>query len=264
MIEYSKIEYIYYLLPIVGFIVGLFGTVLGGGGGFVFLPVLILMLGIPTQSAVVTTLVATLPIGMVGSVGHYRKQNIHLSVAGIFAIAGLVGAIIGVVITSHITSVQLRKGFGAYSALIAMNIFYTTYLQKKRVADDNSLKLTKTGRITRGSFFGMTAGIITGTFGTSGTAPIMAGLFSLRIPLKLVIGTSLLVVLTNTLFAIGAHLLVAKVDLTVVLFLTSGSVFGAFLGPRILSNLKTDHSEGKIKYVYAGIIFLIGILMIWG
>lgn len=41
MIFYSSFENIYLLLPIIGFLIGLFGTMLGGGGGFFFYPFLL-------------------------------------------------------------------------------------------------------------------------------------------------------------------------------------------------------------------------------
>lgn len=60
----------------------------------------------------------------------------------------------------------------------------------------------------------------------------------MRIPFKMVIGTSLLAVLVNTIFAVGAHFIVGKIDLTLVIFLTAGSTLGAIIGPRLLAKSK--------------------------
>lgn len=265
MIFHSPIETMYYLLPLVGLIIGLFGTMLGGGGGFFFLPILTLLLNVQAQTAVITSLVATLPICIVGSFGHYRKRNINFRIAAMFALAGIVGAFIGAGITSRISANQLKISFGIYSVLIALNIAYSAW-QKKRMDANGAEQQNNSGlvKIAKGSFFGFFAGTITGTFGTSGTAPVLAGLFTMRIPLKLVIGTSLLVVLANTIFAVGAHLLVGKIDLTLIYFLTAGSIIGALLGPKLLSKVKTDNSENKFRYLYAIIMVALGILMIMG
>lgn len=40
MFFHSDITPLYFILPAIGFVVGLFATMLGGGGGFFFLPVL--------------------------------------------------------------------------------------------------------------------------------------------------------------------------------------------------------------------------------
>ena len=264
MIEFSEIQNTYFILPLLGFVIGLFGTMVGGGGGFFFLPILTLIFKVPAQTAVLTSLVATLPICVVGSLGHYRKNNIDLQVAVLFMVTGIIGAFIGAEITSRISDLALKTAFGVYSILIALNMFFSARknnTEKEKETAGISLKSLKT---IKGSSFGLAAGLITGTFGTSGTAPVLAGLFSMRIPFKMVIGTSLLVVLVNTIFAVGAHFIVGKIDLTLVAFLTVGSTIGAILGPRLLARVKVDKSENKAKYAYAIIMVVIGILMILG
>lgn len=262
MIFHSNIEPIYFILPLLGFIIGLFGTMLGGGGGFFFLPILTLLLHVPTQTAVITSLVATLPIGLVGSFGHFQQQNIDVRVARMFVVAGIVGAFVGVGITSWISSDLLKTGFGIYSIIIASNIIFDTYKKKKAETNETSAELMNGNQIGKSSFFGLFAGLVTGTFGTSGTAPVLAGLFSLRIPIKLVIGTSLLIVLVNTIFAIGAHFLIGQIDLTLIYFLTAGSAIGAMVGPRLLNKSMINKSENRARYWYAAVMVTLGILMI--
>ncbi len=262
MFFYSNIEPIYFLLPFIGFTIGLFGTMAGGGGGFFFLPLLTLLIGAPAQTAVITSLVATLPICIAGTYGHYRKRNIDFRIGALFIIAGIIGAFIGAGITGMISTHQLKIAFGIYSVLIAVNMVLSAKKNNQPTHENGMQRKKRASKIVRSSFFGLFAGTITGTFGTSGTAPVLAGLFTMRIPLKMVIGTSLMVVLVNTTFAIGAHLLVGKTDLTLVYFLTSGSIAGALLGPKLLAKIKTDNSENKVRYIYALVMVLIGLLMI--
>ncbi len=263
MIFHSPIEPVYFILPLVGFLIGLFGTMLGGGGGFFFLPILTLLIGVPAQTAVITSLVATLPICMVGALGHYRKTNINFQIGLMFSLTGILGAFAGARITGMVSPEQLKAGFGVYSILIALNMVLGTWRKKRAEAGKTFWPGNAgIGKRVKGSIFGLFAGFITGTFGTSGTAPVLAGLFSMGIPFKLVIGTSLMVVLVNTLFAVGAHFLVGKIDLMLVYFLTAGSIAGAVLGPKILTKVKTDRSENKVRYLYAIVMVAIGILMI--
>ncbi|HSH53284.1 MAG TPA: sulfite exporter TauE/SafE family protein, partial [Bacteroidales bacterium] len=189
MIEFSEIQNSYYLLPLVGLIVGLFGTMLGGGGGFFFLPMLTLLIGVPAQTAVITSLVATLPICIVGSLSHYHKGNINFKIGALYALAGIAGAFLGAQIASRISTEQLKISFGIYSVIIALNIGWDTWRRKEAEKNGNGLnKLSQFTRISKSSLFGFFSGTITGTFGTSGTATVLAGLFSLNIPLKMVIG----------------------------------------------------------------------------
>jgi len=174
-----------------------------------------------------------------------------------------VGAFIGTEFTNRINSDQLKIAFGIYSVLIASNMAFSTWRkrkgERKGKTPDNPFGVSG---ITKGSVLGILAGLITGAFGTSGTAPVLAGLFSMRIPFKMVIGTSLLVVLANTLFAISAHFLIGKIDFTLIIFLTAGSTIGALIGPKLLLRVKVDSNEDKLRYWYAITILVIGLIMI--
>jgi len=254
MIFLSSIEPVYYLLPLIGFMVGLLGSMMGGGGGFIFLPTLTLIVGVPAQIAVITSLVATLPICIVGAISHYKMANIHFRMAILFAATGLVGALSGVAIAELLSSDQLKTIFGIYSILMALIITFTIRPQH------NDYK-SGFDRL-KAPFFGLFAGVATGALSISGTAPILAGLFSLRLSVKTAIGTSMVIILSNTLFAAGAHFVVGQIDLTLVLFLTAGSIIGAVIGPRLLDGIKKKHSE-RFKYIHATVMAILGILMIF-
>jgi uncharacterized membrane protein YfcA len=263
MIFHSAFENTYLWLPLLGFIVGLIGTLIGGGGGFFFIPILTLLFGIPAQIAVATSLAATLPICIVGSIGHYRNDNIDVRMGLIFAVAGIFGAFGGATITSLITHKQLIICYGIYAILIAAHMIRSNYLKKRDEAEGiEKPEGSKFGKIARGSFFGFLAGIITATFGTSGAAPVQAGLFAMRKPVKIVIGTALMVVMVNTASALGAHFLVGKIDLTLVYFLTAGAIIGSLVGPELLKSVKLDRIDDPIRQLYAIGLIIFGILMI--
>ena len=263
MIFYSAIQPIYFLLPLVGFSIGMLGSMLGGGGGFFFLPILTLVLNVPAQTAVATSLVATLPICIAGTVSHYHKRNVNLQIAILFALSGIVGSFVGAGIVNWMDTYQLRLAFGIYSVLMATQIAIKTLKEKKYTAVEKATSgsIGSSG-IIKGSFFGLIAGAITGAFGTSGTAPVLAGLFSMRLPFKVVIGTSLFIVLINTVTATGVHFMIGRIDLTLIGFLSIGSVLGALVGPGVLAEINVTRKESRLKYGYALGMLAIGILMI--
>ncbi len=258
----STIEPAFYLLPLVGFTIALFGVLFGGGGGFFFLPVLTLGFKVTTQVAVTTSLVAALPICIVGCWGHYKKGNINVKIGLLLSVFGVIGAFVGAMVGGLIDNKLLRTVFGVYTLLIALYMVVSV-LQENRTIHFKRERSRKKRNLKSG-LFAFTAGIITGTFGTSGTAAILVSLFNLRIHTKVVIGTSLLVVLTNTLFAIGAHSFVSEIDYKLLGLLTTGSVFGAALGAKLLAKSKISSSGGSIKYIYALVMAVIGLLMIKG
>jgi uncharacterized membrane protein YfcA len=81
-------------------------------------------------------------------------------------------------------------------------------------------------------------------------------------PVRLVAGTSLLIILINTISALGAHFLVGEIDMTIVYFLASGSVIGAFAGPVLLSGINTTRAEGSVRMWYAVALIIVGIIIL--
>lgn len=263
MVFHSSFEIAYLWLPLIGFAIGFFASVLGSGGGFFFLPSLILIYNIPAQTAVATSLAATLPICIVGSIGHYRNSHIHFRLGLIFALSGILGAVAGAGLSNRISSEHLKIGFGIYSLLIAIQIFINDWKRKKALQKGiEEPEMSSRRKFRKGSAYGFMAGAVTGTFGTSGAAPVLAGLLSMKIPLKVVAGTSLLVITVTTFTALGAHFLIGRIDLTLVWFLTSGTVIGAFTGPRYLARIKTEKAESPARRWYALALLIFGVLLI--
>ncbi len=263
MIFHSAFESIYLWLPLVGFIVGLIGALIGGGGGFFFIPILTILYGVPAQVAVPTSLAATLPICIVGSIGHYRNNQIDVRLGLLMAAGGILGALGGAGFTTLITHKQLIICYGASAILIALLLIRNRW--KKKRDETNGIEKSQASKIERiatGTFFGFLAGIITATFGNTGATQVQAGLFAMRKPVKVVIGTSLMVVMANTASALGAHFLVGKIDLTLVYFLTAGTIIGALVGPGMLKGIKLERIDGPIQLWYALGMILFGIVMI--
>lgn len=263
MFFYSEFQQSYLWLPLIGFVIGMLASMIGSGGGFFFPLILILFYGIPAQVAVATSLAASLPLCISGTVGHYRRKNIHYRLALVFAIAGIAGAIAGAWITRLLTSEQLKTVFGIYSVLLAGIIIYNSFKKRPESVDqaEYSIKLTKQ-KAVKGSVFGLAGGIISGTFGTSGSMPVIGGLIALHTPLRLVAGTSLFIVLVNTVSGLGSHFLLGRIDMTLLLLLTSGSVAGAAIGPYLLSKINIKKAEKPVKLAVAVVVIISGIVLI--
>ncbi len=262
MIFHSDFESVYLWLPIFGFIIGFFGSLIGGGGGFFFLPVLTIFFGVPAQVAVTTSLAATIPVCVVGSISHRKRKNLDMKIGLIFALGGIIGAFGGAAFTSMLTTKQLKVSFGIYSILMALHIILKTRTKKKKEAQGGKLEeLSPRSKFASSSIYGILSGIVTGSFGTSGTAPVLAGLFAIRMPLKLVVGTSLLIAGFNTISALGAHFLVGMIDLTLVYLLTFGTMIGAFIGPKFLSGYDIQKAENPVREWYSVGMIIFGIAM---
>jgi hypothetical protein len=264
MIFHSSFENAYLWLPLIGFLVGLISTMIGGGGGgFFFIPVLVFLFGVPAHVAVTTSLAATLPVCLVGSISCYRKGLVDLRLGLLMSAGGILGALGGASFTSLITHQQLIILYGVYSVILSFVVLKGIQREKKDKTNGvDSVEDTKLQRFAKGTSYGFLAGVITASSGATGATPVQAGLFAMRKPVKVVIGTSLMVVLVNTASALGAHFLVGNIDLTLVGFLTAGTIAGAMIGPKVIKGAKLEHVDGPIRFWFAIGMILFGIAII--
>jgi uncharacterized membrane protein YfcA len=176
---------------------------------------------------------------------------------------GILGALAGAGFISLISQQQLIIMYGFYSVLLSVIMLRGIWQEKRNKTNgvDNNTD-TKLMTATKGTLYGFLAGVITASSGTTGATPVQAGLFAMRKPVKVVIGTSLMVVMANTASGLGAHFLVGKIDLTLIYFLTSGTILGALLGPKVIKEARLEHVDGPIRFWYAISLIVFGIAMI--
>lgn len=104
-----------------GALVGLITAVVGAGGGFLIIPALVILTGLPMKDAVGTSLVIIAANSLIGFIGDTGHDNINwiflLSVTGI----AVAGTFIGNVLSKRISGENLKKAFGWF--VLAMGIY---------------------------------------------------------------------------------------------------------------------------------------------
>jgi len=95
----------------VGFITGLLAGVLGVGGGFVRMPLLIYVLRIPTHVAVGTDLFSVAFSAGFGTLTHALKGNVDILIALVMHTGAAIGAQVGAVSTRFVSGPRIRLIF---------------------------------------------------------------------------------------------------------------------------------------------------------
>ena len=95
-----------------GVVVGLVTGLVGAGGGFLVVPALALLGGMPMPVAVGTSLIVIAMKSMAGLAGYLSSVHIDWALAGAVTFAAVLGSIIGGRLAGMVSPVHLRKGFG--------------------------------------------------------------------------------------------------------------------------------------------------------
>lgn len=108
-------------LLIQGLVVGAVTGILGAGGGFLIVPALALLAGLPMGIAVGTSLLVIAMNSFAGLAGHLSGPHLDWSLALAVTAAAVLGTLIGGRIAGRIPQHTLRTGFGWF--VIAMGVF---------------------------------------------------------------------------------------------------------------------------------------------
>lgn len=111
----------------VGFITGLLAGSLGVGGGFIRMPMLVYVLGVPTHVAVGTDLFEIVFSSGFGTITHAIKGNVDILMALVMQTGAAIGAQIGATATRFFAGPRIRLAFSALplvgAALVLVRLF---------------------------------------------------------------------------------------------------------------------------------------------
>ncbi len=111
------------LLVLAGVAVGVGASFTGLGGGFLIVP-LLLLLAYPAQKAVGTSFLAILVISLSALVAHNRLANVDYRAGLLLGAGGVVGAQIGAPLLEGLSTASFRKIFAAVLAALSVYIFF--------------------------------------------------------------------------------------------------------------------------------------------
>ena len=110
-------------LAAVGLGVGLLTGFFGVGGGFLIVPALVLVVGLPMRLAVGTSLLAIALNSLWGLLGHLRFGALDWGLTLLFGIGGLLGVLVGGKLAGRVPEKTLRTGFALLIVGVALFTF---------------------------------------------------------------------------------------------------------------------------------------------
>jgi uncharacterized protein len=116
-----------WMILLVAFVGGLFGGFLGGGGGYIRMPSMVYVLGIPTHLAVGTDLFEIVISASYGTFTHAVKGNVDILIALVMHTGAAIGAQIGAISTQYFAGPKIRLAFVPLPLIGAAIVIYTLF-----------------------------------------------------------------------------------------------------------------------------------------
>ena len=113
----------YLIVALLGFAGGAVGGMLGVGGGIIFVPALVIFLDEPQIRAEATSLLAIIPVGLVGAWRQNRFGNVRGRDGVIIGALSPVGVLAGVVLANTVSERVLEVSFAALLFFFAAQLF---------------------------------------------------------------------------------------------------------------------------------------------
>jgi uncharacterized membrane protein YfcA len=110
---------------VVSYIGGVFSGFLGGGAGYIRMPAMVYILGVPTHIAVGTDLFEVMISASYGTFTHALKGNVDILIALVMHTGAAIGAQIGATLTQYFHGVRIRLAFVPLPLLGAGLIIYS-------------------------------------------------------------------------------------------------------------------------------------------
>ena len=259
-------------LAALGFVIGILAGIFGVGGGFLLVPLMNILLGIPIELAAGSATCYIIGTSTTGVIKHFNRGNIEIKAAVYISFGSMLGAVSGDILQDSIVMLaggnrflfeQIMQGVFILLLLVIAwvisresgydeksDIHPVTFLQKLRLGPDTDLfRSEQIGVSIIGLFgIGFSGGILTGFMGVSGGVLFMPILvLGVGLAPHLAVGTSLAVVLVGSISAVIKKGLSGsgKVSLPIAVALLAAGAVGVRIGIVISHKL---HGERLKKY----------------
>jgi len=258
-------------IVIIGFaaaiLIGISLGLIGGGGSILTVPVLVYILGVNPVLATAYSLFVVGSTSLVGAATYMRKGLVNYKTALVFAVPSfiavfltrkfLVPALPDPLFTVGEAIITKNIGIMVFFALIMLAASYSMITAKKCVDcnEDDPVVFNFPMIALEGSV----VGVITGIVGAGGGFLIIPALVLLaKLPMKMAVGTSLLIIAAKSLIGFLGDLSTQTIDWQMLLIFTGLSIVGIFIG----SALSKKINEKVLKTGFGWFVLVMGIYII--
>lgn len=230
---------------------------LGGGGGVLAVPALVYVLGQTAQDATTGSVIIVGATSVAGVLTRLRGDTVNWRLGVAFGVAGLPAAYLGTRANHAVSQPVLLLAFAGLTILAATAMLLDRRPAPAAPAEPGTVA-TRTRLTTHAAktvVCGGTVGFLTGFLGVGGGFLIVPVLvLVMRLPMRVAIGTSLLVIAVNSTAALATRLTALHLDWTVIAPYAVAAVAGSVAGKRVAARFDT----AKLTTAFAIMLALVG------
>ncbi len=210
---------------LIGFLAGIFGGLVGLGGGVIMIPLMVGVLKLDQHKAHGTSLVALMFTGISGAVAYGMKGTVDVTASVLMAATAIVSARTGAYFAHSLPESKLKQSFGGFLIFVSVLMLLKPYLP--------ALAGTATGwpTIIVLLLTGIFTGFFSGMMGVGGgTIMVPAMVLLAGFDQHLAQGSSLLAMVPAGSVGAYAHWKLGNVRTAVLTGLIPGVLIGTYLG----------------------------------
>ena len=233
-----------------GFVLGL----LGGGGSVLTVPILIYALHVPVKPAIATSLVVVGLVAFIGFLTHARQGTVARRVAFVFGPFAVASAYAGARVAKHVPG-EVQLVLFALISLAGSVMMFRGTVRKLHVPEDAAYDRDIDARtFLLLALEGTGVGFLTGLIGIGGGFLIVPALVLVaKLPMRLAIGTSLLVITMNALSGFAGYIGTVPIDWNLVAWFSGIAAIGSICGTLVSRRVPQRH----LRQVFG--VLLIGV-----
>ena len=256
-------------MEIIGYIasalIGISLGLIGGGGSILTIPVLVYLLGVNAIDATAYSLFIVGVTALVGAYPKYRQGLVNVKTAIIFGIPSIIAVFISrKLLVPAIPSTLFFIGSLVITKSILMMLLFAVLMVFAAVSMIKNQKVASTE--TKQKHYnplilleGVKVGILTGLVGAGGGFLIIPALVIFTgLPMKVAVGTSLLIIASNSLIGFIGDFGHFQMNWSILFSVTGIAIIGIFIGNYL--SLKIDGA--KLKKGFGWFVLIMGIYII--
>lgn len=255
-------------MEIIGYLasvlIGISLGLIGGGGSILTVPVLVYLFSIDSVLATTYSLFVVGSTSLVGSISYLRNKLVDFHTAIFFGFPSMVAVFLTrrFLLPAIPEVISITSHFSLSKPLLLMVLFALLMILASYSMIKNEVEYARqhqTEKVFQVMLQGVLVGLLTGLIGAGGGFLIIPALVKLlKLPIKTAIGTSLLIISTNSLagfaFSLGQH------DLNWIFLLTVSAI--AVLGIFVGSYWSTKIDGKKLKPTFGWFVLVMGLYII--